>query len=114
MHEMSIAMSIIELATSKAQAAGAQKINHIEVEVGTLSGVLVDSLVFCFEAAAKNTAADGAKIEVIEVAAMGRCVSCNHEFLAGSLAEPCPKCGEYLVNITGGRELKVLSLTVDE
>ena len=58
MHEMSLAISIVELVSEKAQAAGARKITAIELEVGRLSGLMVEGLAFCFEAVARNTLAE--------------------------------------------------------
>jgi hydrogenase nickel incorporation protein HypA/HybF len=114
MHEMSLAMNIVELVSAKAQDAGGQRVTSVELEAGTLSGVMVEALVFCFEAAARNTLAEGARLEVREVEGCGRCQGCGHSFALDSLLAQCPQCGGYGVETLQGRELKVVSLTVDE
>jgi len=114
MHEMSLAMNIVDLAVSEANAAGGQKINEIELAVGTLAGVMVDSLTFCFEAVVKGTAAEGARLKITETRGKGKCRNCDQEFEVDSFFAQCPQCGEYMVDIIQGRDLKVVSITVDE
>lgn len=114
MHEMSLAINIVELVSAKAQEAGGQKITSVELEAGKLSGVMAEALAFCFEAAARNTPAEGARLVVHEVEGRGNCLGCGHAFALDSLLAQCPQCGGYAVETMQGRELKVVSLTVDE
>ncbi|MFH1020155.1 MAG: hydrogenase maturation nickel metallochaperone HypA [Pseudomonadota bacterium] len=111
---MSIAVSIVELVSEKAQAAGARKVTTIELEVGRLSGLMAEALAFCFEAVARNTPAEGAELLIREIDGCGSCLACGHSFLVDSLLAQCPQCGGYAVETIQGRELKVISLTVDE
>ena len=114
MHEMSLAMGIVDLVTAKAKDGAAKKINLVELEIGKLSGVMVEALTFCFEAAARDTMAQGAKLEILEVAGRARCLGCENDFVADSLVMQCPKCNSYATDIVQGKELRVLSLIVDE
>lgn len=113
MHEMSLALSIMELVTAEAEAAGAQRVNRIELEVGSLAGVLVDSLRFCLEAAVRDTMAAEAALAIHELAATGRCPACGASSPMASLITACPRCDQSLV-LEHGRELRVVSITVDE
>ena len=106
-------MNIVELAASKALAEGAQTITQIEIEVGSLAGVLVDSLDFCFEAAARNTLAQGADLKIVEVPAQGHCPHCEKRYTVESLLDECPDCGGFL-HVVQGREMRVVSIVVDE
>lgn len=110
---MSLALSIVELVTAEAEAVGARLVNRIELEVGTLAGVMVDSLRFCLEAAARESMAAGAELAIREIAATGRCPACGASGPMAGLIAPCAGCGQYLV-LEHGRELRVLSITVDE
>lgn len=107
-------MNIVELVSAKAQAAGGQKITAVEIEAGRLSGVTVEALAFCFEAAARNTPAEGARLVVREVEGRGVCLSCGQAFALDSLLAQCPQCEGYAVETVQGRELRVISLTIDE
>ena len=55
MHELSIAMNVIEIADEYAAKANATVVKEIEIEVGELSGVVLDALEFAMEVAVKNT-----------------------------------------------------------
>jgi hydrogenase nickel incorporation protein HypA/HybF len=114
MHEMSIAMNIIELASAAAQAEGACRIRAIELEVGTLAGVMVESLEFCFEAAARDTLAEGATLAIASIPAAGRCLDCKQISPISSLRSQCPHCGAWLVKLTAGNELKIKAITIDD
>ncbi|MFZ5773943.1 MAG: hydrogenase maturation nickel metallochaperone HypA [Thermodesulfobacteriota bacterium] len=114
MHEMSLAMNIVELAVGKAREAGAQRIDAIELEVGALAGVMVEALTFCLEAASRDTMASGARFGVAVIAGWARCLECGDEFGVKALASPCPRCGNYATELVRGRELRVSSLLVDE
>ncbi len=48
MHEMSIAMNILEIAEQNASDSVSSVINSIDVEIGTLAGIELSSS-FCFE-----------------------------------------------------------------
>lgn len=114
MHEMSLAMNIVDLAVSKAELAGGKKIDEIELSVGTLAGVLIDSLAFCFDAVVKGTLADGARLKIVEKQGKGRCRKCDAVFQIDSFFAQCPECGEYQVDVIEGKDLRVISITIDE
>jgi hydrogenase nickel incorporation protein HypA/HybF len=111
---MSIAMNIVELATEAARAQGAKAIESIELEIGTLAGVMPEALEFCFTAAAGDTLAQGAELKIRTIPARGKCPSCAGECDILSFAEPCPQCGGPLLNLSQGRDLRILAITIDE
>jgi len=113
MHEMSIAMSLLETAELHALKNGALQINEIEVEVGALAGVMVESLEFCFESASKGTLAEGAKLTITSIPGMGECMSCNARFPVEAEYDSCPICDEVLIRVVQGHELKVKAINID-
>lgn len=114
MHEMSLAMNIVDLAVVKAQEAGARKITEISLEVGALSGVMAEALTFCLGAASRQTMAEGAHFAVATIDGEARCLGCGLDFSVEALACPCPRCGGYASDLIQGRELRISSLVVDE
>ncbi|MBF0274929.1 MAG: hydrogenase maturation nickel metallochaperone HypA [Nitrospinae bacterium] len=113
MHEMSIALSIIDIAHSQAQKINAKKINEVEVEIGEMAGVVKEALLFCFDSASKGTSAEGAQLKVIDIPGEGKCSQCGNEFPTSQEFSPCPKCGEFLVALIKGKELKVKTINID-
>jgi hydrogenase nickel incorporation protein HypA/HybF len=114
MHEMSIAMNIIELASKAAQAEGAGSIQDIELEIGTMSGVLIESLEFCFEAASRHTPAEGATLTIHAIPAKGQCTECKNISDVTSLTSKCQHCGAYLLGLLSGNDMKIKAITIDE
>lgn len=114
MHEMSLAMHIVDLAANRARAEGGRRVSAIEVEVGAMAGVMVEALEFCFEAAARNTPAEGAILATRLVEGRGTCLDCAASHPMRGVHETCPGCGGYLVHAEGGLELLLRSITIDE
>ncbi len=113
MHEMSIAMNVVEIVTSQALQNEAQKINSISLDIGCLAGVMIDSLEFCFTAVCKGTIAEGAELQIDEISAQGRCGDCSEEFKVESYLTACPSCGGFKIDIIQGQELKIRTINVD-
>lgn len=113
MHELSIAMNIIEIAEENARNANTSVINEIELDIGSQSGVVLEALEFAIESAKQGTMLENANWVINEIPAMARCNSCNHEFETKDLFTPCPKCDNPFSEIYQGKELRVKSLKVE-
>ncbi|NTU58039.1 MAG: hydrogenase maturation nickel metallochaperone HypA [Chlorobiaceae bacterium] len=113
MHEMSIAISVIDAVTEKARQEGCSRVTGIELVVGRLAGVEVESLKFCFSAAARNTPAEGAELLIEEREAAGRCEECGATFPIAGYYVKCPSCGQFRVRVESGEELSVRSITIE-
>jgi hydrogenase nickel incorporation protein HypA/HybF len=110
-HEMSIACSIVDIAVEQARAAGAERINSVEIDVGALAGVELESLRFCWDAARDREAA-GAELVIHEIPGRGACPRCGIETEVEFHVALCPEC-EGGLSILQGRELRVRCLNVD-
>ena len=113
MHEMTIAMNIVDIVCKQANDENAHKINSVDIEIGELSGVLIDSLEFCFEAASKNTIADGADLNIHTIKAEAFCKTCNNSFNIESEFSSCPTCENYNFELKKGKELLIKSFNID-
>jgi hydrogenase nickel incorporation protein HypA/HybF len=113
MHEFSIALSIVDLAEEYARKDNAREVKEVEVEVGELSGIVIDALEFALESAVKNTMLENAGIRILLVPGKARCRKCRHEYPAGELYAPCPECGSSFPDVIQGKDLRLKSLTVD-
>jgi hydrogenase nickel incorporation protein HypA/HybF len=113
MHELSIAMSIVEICTEEAEKAGAGRVTRVEVEIGSLAGVEPEALSFSWDIATQSTLLEGAPLEIIHTAAMARCKSCSHEFPVDNFFSPCPECQEFGYEIFKGKELQIKSILVE-
>jgi hydrogenase nickel incorporation protein HypA/HybF len=110
MHEMSITQSVIELCEEHAQG---RRVLSVLLQIGALSGVVPDSIEFCFEACSKETLLDGARLEIELVAAEGRCPLCGKQSPVEAFFDPCPSCGGFGLEIVCGQELRVKELELE-
>jgi hydrogenase nickel incorporation protein HypA/HybF len=67
MHELSIAMSIVEMASEEAAREGAARVQAVHLKLGSLSGVARDALLFSWDLACDDTRLAGAKLAIEEV-----------------------------------------------
>ena len=114
MHEFSLALNIVDIANETAENANAETISSIEIEVGSLSGVIIEALEFALDTAKENTVLEKAEIHITPLTAEAMCRECNHTFSPESFFAPCPQCGSFDFDITRGKELKVKSITIEE
>ncbi|NTV01756.1 MAG: hydrogenase maturation nickel metallochaperone HypA [Chlorobiaceae bacterium] len=113
MHEMSIAMSIVDAVADRARQEGCSRVTGVDLVVGRLSGVEAESLRFCFEAAARNTPVEGAELLIEEREPSGTCDACGAHFPVAGYHASCPACGLFRVRIVSGEELAVKSITIE-
>jgi hydrogenase nickel incorporation protein HypA/HybF len=64
MHELSIALNIIDIAEEELQRLSGQRIHAIHVRIGARSGVAKEALDFSFGLACEGTAAAGSRLVV--------------------------------------------------
>ena len=64
MHELSIALNIIEIAEEQLVRHSAERINAIYIRIGSRSGVAREALDFSFGLASEGTAAQGSRLIV--------------------------------------------------
>jgi hydrogenase nickel incorporation protein HypA/HybF len=107
-HELAIIEGVVDAVTER---MGDAKISCVRLEIGALSGVVDDSLRFCFELATEGTSLAGASLEIIQVPGRCRCRACGSEFSPDGLILLCP-CGSADAAVLAGRELKIASVKV--
>ena len=66
MHELSIAVSLVELACEEVERRQLPRVQALHVRVGPLSGIVTDALRFSFDVAAAGTPIEGALLKVEE------------------------------------------------
>src|SRR5271156_5873648 len=110
MHELSIAMSIVELAEEEAERRGVQ-VNAVHLKLGALSGVVKEALLSCYEMACENTPLQGSLLLVEDVPVVIFCPRCQAQRPLSSLQLfCCPECGTPTSEIVQGQELEVVAL----
>jgi len=111
MHELSLAMDVIDLVTVEAGKNHLGNISEIQIEVGSLSGVEADAFEWALELAAKGTILESAGMQIMRTPGTGRCDACNTEFEMKQILDTCPECHGYPTEVKGGNEFRVVSIT---
>ena len=108
---MSITQGIIELCLDH---AGGRRISSLDIEIGELSSVVPEAIEFCFDACSRETLLEGARLNIIRIPGMGRCLDCHQDVPLTELYGSCTVCGSNKVTIMAGEELRVREIEVDE
>jgi hydrogenase nickel incorporation protein HypA/HybF len=87
MHELSIAMSMVEMAEEEATRRGGVKVFALHLKLGQLSGVVKDALLFSYEVACQGTTLEGSQLIIEEVPVVVYCPSCQAESPLASVRE---------------------------
>jgi hydrogenase nickel incorporation protein HypA/HybF len=113
MHELSIALSIVDLAEEEARKANAVTISKVDVEIGTMAGIDPDSLLFAWDSVVQGTMAQQSTLVIHTIDAEAHCLECGKDFPAEHFFVQCPHCSSYRYQIIKGKELRISSLIVD-
>lgn len=114
MHELSIAHSVLSIAERTFPADARGYISGVNIQVGELSSIETEALQFAFSAIRSGTVLERAALQIEIVPGEAKCADCGNVFHMNSFGMACPECQGFLVSIRKGKELKVLSLTVEE
>ncbi len=126
MHELSLAVSIIETVLKAAKEYDANKVLEINLEIGDFTVVGEDRLRFALEIASKDTIAEEAKINIERTPGRIRCKKCGYEGESSPPTEDdplqhlimsslkCPQCGDTHTEIIGGRQMGVVDIVASK
>lgn len=113
MHELSVALALIEIATEEIDRLGSVRVAAVHIKAGPLSGVDPDALRFSFDAAAAETALAGARLEIDVPPLVAWCPTCEAEREVVSIAtRRCIVCRSVAPRVVHGAELELVGLEV--
>lgn len=113
MHEMGIALQIIEIATASIpQSDNPVQVETVNLKVGKLAAIVPESLRFCFEIAAKDSPLSGAALHIEEVPIQARCKDCEAQWTIDKPVFRCQVCASGSLDIISGRELNIESIEI--
>ena len=113
MHELSIAQSLIDMASSAARRARAPRVTRLRCRIGVLRQVEHDFLHDAFSIAREGTCCAGAELCVERVPLRAQCATCRYDFVVERWDWTCPRCGGEGEPRPGGDELELLSIDAE-
>jgi hydrogenase nickel incorporation protein HypA/HybF len=115
MHELSIAMSIVEMAQEEAERHGGAQVQAVHLRLGLLSGVVKEALLSSYEMACHSTLLEGSQLLIEEIPVEVFCPQCAVPRLVRSIQWfCCPECGTPTPTVLHGKELEVVALEITE
>jgi hydrogenase nickel incorporation protein HypA/HybF len=110
MHELGIARDILEVVNQHITDEQMPTVRSVRIRLGTLSGIVPESLSFCFEAIVADTPMAQASLEIIRVPTKADCTECGNSFEIEEPAFICADCGSTGIKVVSGTELQVVDI----
>ena len=113
MHELSIALNIVDIAAETIRANGGGRVEALYLKLGALSGVVKDALLFSWELASADTPLEGSRLVIEEIPVVVRCAHCEADRRLDSINSfVCPVCREATTKLVQGKELEITALEI--
>ncbi len=115
MHEVSIVLGMVDELIKIAHTNDATRINSVKLKIGKLSGIVVDSLLFAFDAIKMEHALlSEADLVIEEIPTVCTCEDCNTSFQIDNMTFPtCLNCNSLNVNIISGEEQHIENVELE-
>lgn len=113
MHEFSVSSEIVQAVLDATQKNNGKKVLSIQIEIGELTLLNVEQIVYWIHELFKGSIAEGAKVKLKKVKAQIRCGECEYWGRPASkekneyqhlIRYSCPKCGSFQITIEKGKE----------
>lgn len=114
MHELSIAESILEILNRSVPHEEIGSVRTVNMKVGTMAGVVCESLEFSFKALTSGTLLAGVSLSIERVPFRIHCSDCKRTFPSEYGFSACPLCLGTKTTVVSGMELQVVSIDLGE
>jgi len=107
MHELSIANDILTIIRQNVPQDELNNVEYINVKIGDMSGVVAESLEFCFQAIIPETELSNAKLVIEKIPFAVKCNSCGSESTNEFGIRACSVCNSADTTLISGLEMQV-------
>ena len=108
-HELTLVQGLLKAVNQCRQAHGNKVVKCVTVEIGALTCVDSERLVFCFDMVKTDWDMASTKLLIHTVMAKAKCHACGEEFVMNSPGEPCV-CGSFENTLLSGQELNLIEI----
>ena len=115
MHEVAIAMGMVDELLRIGRENNAKRITAVSLKIGKMSGIVTDSLKFAFDAVKlEHPELLTAEVMINEVPLIYECNDCDNSFDTDSFHFPaCPECGSYNLKLISGEEQDIENVELE-
>ena len=115
MHELSIAMSILDVAGEEVEHHGGARVEAIHIKLGPLAGVAKEALLSAYQLASERTPFEHSRLVIEDVPIVVYCSKCQAERPGDAVHWfCCAACGTAASQVLHGRELELTALELAE
>jgi len=115
MHEFSICQNIVESVIAELEKHDpVPRLLITRIVIGKLRQLVPEYLQFAYENLAKETIAEGSKLEISQKPVIRKCNACGWQGEMDPTGFGCQECGSANVEVISGRELYLESLEIEE
>ena len=116
MHEFSIGQSLVEAVVDEIgrMKAPPRRVLKVRVVAGALRQIVPEYLTFAYEELSKGTSAEGSVVEFVSAPVICTCPACGWHGERHDDMFRCGQCGSTELELTGGTELYLESIEVDD
>jgi len=114
MHELAIAQDIFEIVRQSVPKDQEAAVRKVRLRIGKLSGVIADSLSFCFSIIVNGTSMSQATLYIDEKPTVARCRDCSCDFEIADMVFLCPACKSSNLELISGKELEIVEIELED
>lgn len=104
MHEIGLCEAVLAVVRD---VADDRPISRVRLRVGRMQAVVPDVFEYCWRMVAKDTGAEEAQLELLDVPVRVRCQACGEENDMDTSTFACAGCGSPSVTVVAGASLDV-------
>jgi len=113
MHELSVAQNIIGIVKENVPEKDYDKVKTILLEVGEFSGIIADSLLFCFDVIKPDTPFCNVEMKIKNIQFVLYCNLCKEETSNTMGIRLCGKCSGFDTTIMSGTDMKITEIELN-
>lgn len=115
MHELGIVTHIAKTLDEVAKDNGLNSIATVTVEIGEVSGILLDYFTDCWDYfKVKNPVLKDCKMIIETIPALTYCEDCHQTYETVRYAKICPHCGSEHTYLLQGNECNIKQIEVED
>lgn len=113
MHELSVAQNIIEIVKENVPEKDLRNVKTISLEVGEFSGIIPDSLEYCFDVIKADASLGNSKMEIKKIPFVLFCDDCKSETTNNMGIRFCEKCNSSNTRIISGTDMQIINVELE-
>jgi len=115
MHELSLALNILDIASDESEARGGTDVKAIHIRLGPVSGVVKEALVSAFGLARESSPFSDCRLVIEDVPVCIDCPACEAECTAESIqVMRCSECSTPAARVISGDEMEITAMEIED